>query len=52
MLLLLTLSCAVESTEGPANPFLAAEAQTGVPHELLLAIAAAETGVQRVEGAE
>jgi N-acetyl-anhydromuramyl-L-alanine amidase AmpD len=52
MLILLALSCAVDATEGPANAFLAAEAQTGVPYELLLAIAAAETGVQRVEGVE
>jgi uncharacterized membrane protein YgcG len=50
MLFLLFVSCAVDAPEGPANAFLAAEAETGVPYTLLMAIAAAETGVQRVEG--
>ena len=47
----LLMSCAVE-TAGPVNAFADAEAQTGVPVELLLAVAKAETGLQDVEGAE
>lgn len=48
-MLLALLACAPETT-GPANAFVAAEAQTGVPMEILLAIAKVETGVQAVEG--
>lgn len=51
MLLASLLACATESP-GPANAFAAAEAATGVPMEILLAISKVETGVQLVEGQE
>lgn len=50
-MMLLLLACAGDPTnEELVNTFMEAEAQTGVPVELLLAIAKVETGVQPVQG--
>ena len=49
-MLFLLSACTPEPDATPANAFLAAEVETGVPVELLLAIAKAETGLQDVQG--
>ena len=55
-MLVLILACAetyeVEGGDIVANAFVAAEQQTGVPVEILMAISKVETGVQGVVGVE